>query len=132
MQNKNYVVYPAVFDNEDNDGYYTVTFPDIPDTVTDGKTLEESFLNAHVAIEVALYDYKIYPNSTPLEQVQKDNPDKIVNLIGVDMKEALAKTKDTTVRKFVTVPKTIADQAIDRKLDLSAVLTDALRDKLGV
>lgn len=132
MANKNYVVYPAVFDNEDNEGYYTVTFPDIPDTVTDGKTLEEAFLNAPEAIGVALPDYKVYPTPTPLERVQKNNPNKIVNLIGVNMKEVLAKIKDPTVRKNVTIPQSIAEQAVARKLNFSAVLTEALRDKLGV
>lgn len=31
-----YLFYPAIFDNRDNDGYYTVTFPDVPDTIAQG------------------------------------------------------------------------------------------------
>ncbi|WP_225352061.1 type II toxin-antitoxin system HicB family antitoxin [Secundilactobacillus similis] len=38
-----YVVYPAIFDDQHHDGNYTVTFPDVPDTVTQGETLTAAF-----------------------------------------------------------------------------------------
>ena len=72
MKKADYVLYPAIFDNRDNDGSYTVTFPDVPDTVTDGETLTEAFKNAPDALAVALPDYKKYPTPTPIEQVQKN------------------------------------------------------------
>lgn len=75
--------YPAIFDSEDNDGYVTVTFPDVPDTVTDGKTLAEAMRNASDALAVALPDYHPYPTPTTLAQVQAAYPNKIVKLIEV-------------------------------------------------
>ncbi|WPC16967.1 type II toxin-antitoxin system HicB family antitoxin [Pediococcus inopinatus] len=130
MTKPNYVVYPAVFDNENNDGYYTVTFPDIPDTATDGKTLVEAIKNAPDALAIALPDYSKYPKPTPVEQVQLSNPGKLVNLIGVDMKAARRKAKNVTVRKNVTIPMSLATAAKEKGINFSETLTEALEEKL--
>ncbi|MCH4170045.1 MAG: type II toxin-antitoxin system HicB family antitoxin [Lactobacillus sp.] len=129
--NKDYVVYPAVFDNIDNDGYYTVTFPDIPNTVTQGKTIEEAMKNAPDALAIALPDYKEYPEPTAIKTVQKNNPDKIVSYVAIDMKKYLKKFKSQTVRKNVTIPSYLADEAKAQNINFSAVLTRALKEKLG-
>jgi len=34
--------YPAVFEKDEKSGSYTVTFPDLPEAVTQGETLEEA------------------------------------------------------------------------------------------
>lgn len=128
MAKPDYVVYPAIFDNEDNNGYYTVTFPDILDTATDGKTLDEAVKNAPDAIAVALPDYDPYPTPTDIAKVQAANPNKIVSLVGVDMKRA----RDATVRKNVTVPLSLANAAKEQGINFSETLTEALEEKLGV
>ncbi|MGX7021887.1 type II toxin-antitoxin system HicB family antitoxin [Pediococcus ethanolidurans] len=132
MNKPNYVVYPAVFDNVNNDGYYTVTFPDVPDTVTDGKTLEEAIKNAPDALAVALPDYKEYPMATSLNKVQASNPGLIVSYVGVDMKAARRKSRDATVRKNVTIPMSLAEKAQTQDINFSATLTEALEEKLGI
>lgn len=128
--NKDYVIYPAIFDNKDNDGFYTVTFPDIPDTTTQGKTLAEAFKNAPHAIEVALPDYPNYPTPSDLKEVQAANPNTLVQYIGVDMKRYLDTMKNRSVRKNVTVPAVLAEKAADYHLNFSAVLTEALKERL--
>lgn len=131
MAKPNYVIYPAVFDNVDNDGYYTVTFPDIPDTVTQGKTLTEAVKNAPDALAVALPDYPKYPEPTPIDRVQADNPESIVSYVGVDMKKARQRARDVTVRKNVTIPQSLAREAEVQGINFSATLTEALEAKLG-
>lgn len=132
MDKPNYLVYPAVFDNRDNDGYYTVTFPDVPDTVSQGKTLEEAVKNAPDALAVALPDYKEYPSPTPLAKVQANNPDVVVSLVGVDMLAARRKVRDVTIRKNVTIPQSLAKEAKAAGINFSETLTEALEAKLGV
>jgi len=127
-----YVVYPAIFDNTDNDGYYSVTFPDIPDTSTYGKTLEEAVKRAPDAIAVALPDYVDYPQPSDLTAVQQANPDKLVSLVGVDTKVARRKARDTTIRKNVTIPQSLATKAKQAGINFSETLTDALETKLGL
>lgn len=132
MKNPDYVVYPAVFDNTNNDGYYTVTFPDIPDTVSQGKTLVEAMKEAPDAIAVALPDYVVYPKPSDLKKVQSQYPNAIVSLVGVDMKQKIKQMKKRTVHKNVTIPTTLADEAKARGINFSEVLTDALREKLSI
>lgn len=89
MKKPDVVPYPALFDNQDNNGYYTVTFPDIPYTVSQNKTLEEAINEAPDALAVALPDYHVYPQPSNLNQIQDEHPDKIVRLVRVNMKDRL-------------------------------------------
>jgi predicted RNase H-like HicB family nuclease len=127
MKRPDYVVYPAIFDNKANNHHYTVTFPDIPDTVTDGKNIEEAVRNAPDAIAIALPDYETYPTPSELTKVQADNPNKLVSLIGVDLKQA---RRNVTVRKNVTIPLSLATAAKKRGIDFSKTLIAALEEKL--
>ena len=47
-------LYPAVFDPNENGGY-TVTFPDLPGCVTEGDTLDEALQMAAEAMALHLY-----------------------------------------------------------------------------
>lgn len=90
MTNPEIVSYPAIFSNRDNgDGHYTVTFPDIPDTVSQGRTLAEAIRETPDAIAVALPDYAEYPKPSNLQRVQAENPNAIVRLVRVNIKEKL-------------------------------------------
>ncbi len=131
MEKTNYLVYPAVFDNRSNAGYYTVTFPDVPDTIAQGKTLEEAVRNAPDALAVALPDYAHYPVPTPLNQVQEHNPGLLVSLVGVDMRAARRRVRDVTIRKNVTIPQSLAAEAKAAGINFSETLTEALEAKLG-
>ena len=43
-------VYPAVFHLKADDGSYTITFPDLPGCITEGKSLENALYMAGVAL----------------------------------------------------------------------------------
>ncbi|KRL72000.1 type II toxin-antitoxin system HicB family antitoxin [Lentilactobacillus parakefiri] len=130
MKNPDYVVYPAIFDHIDNDGYYTVTFPDIPDTVSQGHSLADAMKEAPDAIAVALPDYAIYPTPSDVKKVQAEHSKAIVSLVGVNMKEKLKQMKKRTVHKNVTIPVALADAAKEQGINFSEVLTEALEEKI--
>ena len=44
------ISYPAVFDYDNEDGVYNVSFPDLPGCLTFGDTLEEAIANAEEAL----------------------------------------------------------------------------------
>lgn len=78
--------YPAIFDDSENEkGIYTVTFPDVPCAITEGKGIKEAEYNAKAALKLGLYGKQEFPTSSSLEKVRQDNPDKIVKMIGVDI-----------------------------------------------
>lgn len=125
-----YVVYPAIFDYRDDDGTYTVTFPDVPDTVTQGATMTDAFKSAPDALAIALIDRRRYPQATDMKVVQADHPEAVVSLVGVDMRRARRRADNRTIRKNVTVPMDLAELAKKRGINFSRTLTEALELKL--
>ena len=46
--------FPVNLKHDKNDGGFVVTFPDIPEAITQGNTVEEALAMAHEALETAL------------------------------------------------------------------------------
>ena len=120
-------IYPAVFHAND-DGSYTVIFPDLPGCITEGKDLE----NALSMAQDALYAWMEYtvengvsvPAASSPRDVQVSDAE-FVNLIRADVKDARA------VRRNVSIPKWMDEQASAKGLSLSRVLQDALSERLS-
>lgn len=124
------LLYPAIFKHGDT--AITVTFPDIPEAITQGKDLNEAYQMAIEVLGFALEDYQEYPQASPTSQVQADNPDADVALISIDMNAYLRKYHSKKVRKNVTIPEWLNNLAEEKKLNFSQVLTEALESKLQV
>lgn len=79
------LTYPAVFDDSENhQGTYTVTFPDVPCAITEGRGMDAAVYNAKAALKLGLYGKREFPASSSLEKAQQDNPDKVVKMIEID------------------------------------------------
>lgn len=124
------LLYPAIFKHGDT--AITVTFPDIPEAITQGKDLNEAYQMAVEVLGFALEDYQEYPQASSSSQVQADNPDADVALISIDMNAYLRKYHSKKVRKNVTIPEWLNNLAEENKLNFSQVLTEALESKLQV
>lgn len=48
------VLYPAIFAYDRTDKRYTVRFPDLPEAITEGETLEEALFNASEVLTLTL------------------------------------------------------------------------------
>ena len=120
-------VYPAVF-HENDDGSYTITFPDLPGCISEGKTLPNAM---HMA-ETALTQWMGYlsdkkeaiPHSTAIRNVSTGQHE-FVNLIRANVRDNRA------VRRTVSIPRWMDERATDTGLSLSRVLQDALTDRLS-
>ena len=87
--------YPAIFDDSENHkGTYTVTFPDVPCAITEGRGMDAAVYNAKAVLELGLYGKQEYPASSSLVEVQQDNPNKIVKMIEVDTDKLGEDVKD--------------------------------------
>lgn len=124
------LVYPATFERDGK--YILVKFPDVPLAITQGDSIEQAYEKASEVLGFALEDESTYPVASSLEDVRKAHPAKDVALIGVDLKEYRRKYKSKAVRKNVTVPEWLADLATIENINFSQVLTEALKQKLGV
>lgn len=124
------LIYPATFENDGK--YIFVQFPDIPEAMTQGETLEEAYEMASEVLGLVLEDRTVFPKPSSIEQVQKAFPDKTVALIGIDLAAYRRKYHSKTIRKNVTVPEWLVDLAKSENINFSQTLTEALKDKLGV
>ena len=121
-------VYPALFHHNQDDGSYTVTFPDLPGCITEGKDLDEALYMAQSAMSLWLeysLDHKDpIPAPSALAAVPAE-ADEFVNLVRADVRNSRA------VKRTVSLPKWMDDAASDMGLSLSKVLQDALKTKIG-
>lgn len=120
-------IYPAVFHAND-DGSYTVIFPDLPGCITEGKDLENALSMAQDALyawmEYTVENGESVPAASRPRDVQVSDAE-FVNLIRADVKDARA------VRRNVSIPKWMDEQASAKGLSLSRVLQDALSERLS-
>jgi antitoxin HicB len=53
--------FPVTLTSDETDGGFVVTFPDIPEAITQGETREEALAMAQEALEAALEGRQIQP-----------------------------------------------------------------------
>ena len=120
-------IYPAIF-HFNNDGSYTITFPDLPGCISEGKSLGNALTMAQSAlsqwIEYLADKKQEIPQASNIGAVRADDGE-FVNLIRVDIRDERA------VRKTVSIPKWMDDQVSASGLSLSRVLQDALITRLS-
>lgn len=128
-------IYPAVFYPED-DGRYSVIFPDLNDLATFGDNLSDAFSMAQEACGSYLFsslrDGEHLPEPTPIDAVQKDVDTAFVNLIGVDLDEFARQYGDKPVKKTLTIPAWLNTACESYGINYSKVLKDALIAKLQI
>ena len=119
-------VYPALFHPND-DGTFTVTYPDLPGCISEGKSLGNAMYMAQAAlsqwIEYLADKRQDIPAPSAMAAVETEGGE-FVSLIRADVKDGRA------VKRTVSIPKWMDDGAVRSGLSLSRVLQDALRDRL--
>lgn len=124
---KNILVYPVILHPEDQG--YSVEIPDIDNgTWTQGDNMKDALLMAQDAIGIMLDDKTEYPEPTDLEDIEIKAND-IKTVVYIDMEE-YHRNNPKTVRKNVTVPEYLVVLGKKKNINFSAVLTEALKNKL--
>lgn len=120
--------YPAVFTPED-DGGYSVAFPDLDGCFTQGETIEDAYKMAFDALGLAIdfleSEKRTIPSpSTPNEI--KLNENEFVVIIEFDMLEYQKKHNSKSVKKTLTIPQWLNEEAMAKNINFSQVLQEAL------
>ena len=120
-------VYPAIFHKND-DGSYTITYPDLPGCISEGKDLGNAMYMAESAltqwVEYLIDKKKEIPKASMLGTLEVVE-DEFANLIRANIKDGRA------VRRTVSIPKWMDDAVSEAGLSLSKVLQDALKTHLS-
>ncbi len=134
--------YPACFFKEEN-GAYSVIFPDLNYLATCGETLEEALAMAIDCLAGYLYDVepKDHPSASSIDKVDlvavarelgEEDAEGFVNIVTVDVKEYARLHFEKAVKKTLTIPSWLNERAIAQGINFSAVLQEALREKLHI
>lgn len=119
-------VYPAIF-HPNEDGSYTITYPDLSGCTSEGKNLGNAMYMAQLALAqwIEYLNDKKQPVPTASNlQAFETLPGEFVNFIRVDIKD------DRAVKRTVSIPKWMDDKVREAGLSLSRVLQEALNERL--
>lgn len=127
----NKLFYPAIFHKAEEGGFW-VSFPDIPECLTEGDDMAQAYEMAVDALGLSL--------STTEENKETisppSDPDKItveegfLVVIEFDMLAYKKRTNSRAVKKTLSIPEWLNEEATAMGINFSQVLQEALLNKL--
>lgn len=124
-------IFPAVFTYEAGQEI-AVVFPDL-DAATSGTTDDDALLSARELLGCTLYgmeeDGAEIPVPTPLSSVKTEKNERAV-LVDVYMPSIRMAKVNRSVNRTVTLPAWLNAAALERNMNFSQVLQDALKSQM--
>lgn len=123
--------YPAIFTPEEKG--YSIVFPDLEGCYTCGDTLEEGLEMAQDALALVLYGYE--KEERPIPAPSKINnlslkEQEFVNYVACDTMAYRKRFNNKAVKKTLTLPEWMNEEATAIGINFSQVLQEALLAKL--
>lgn len=127
-------VYPAIFTPEEAGGY-SVFFPDLEGCYTCGDDLRDAIVMAEDVLAFYLYDKEaegvMIPEASCMENVACEKGE-FVNFIACDTIEYAKMHNNRAVKKTLTIPEWLNEEAMAVGVNFSQVLQEALISKLNI
>lgn len=125
--------YPAVFTYEDGEEI-AVVFPDL-DVATSGINDDDALLSARELLGCVMFgleqDGEEIPVPTPLNAVALEENERVV-LVDAYMPSVRMAQNNKSVNRTVTLPAWLNAAALERNINFSQVLQDALKLQMGL
>ena len=136
-------IYPACFFHEDNG--YSVVFPDLNWLSTCGDTLEDAIEMAVECLAGYLHTCQMDGDNIPkpskltdidpqaiAKELDPDAPvcESFVNMVSVDVASYVKEHFEKSVKKTLTIPVWLNIAALEKGINFSQVLQDALKAQL--
>lgn len=128
----NKLFYPALFHTAEEGGFW-ISFPDFPDCLTQGDTMDEAYDMAVDALGLCITDLLKEKSHLPEPSSPKDvilDPDALLLVIGFNLEEYRRKHNSKAVKKTLTIPEWLNEEAQALNINFSAVLQEALIQKI--
>ncbi|NRT32459.1 putative RNase H-like HicB family nuclease [Clostridium beijerinckii] len=117
------------------EGGYTITFIDLEGCITECDDIEEGMRNAKEALELHLFgmedDGDEIPKTTEPQNI-KLNKGQFLVPIKVYMKPVREEMNNKAVKKTLTIPYWLNKIAEQEKINFSALLQTAIKEKLDI
>lgn len=125
--------YPAIFHTAEEGGFW-VSFPDLPECLTEGDDMQQAYEMAVEALGLTLVGRKEerieIPKPTQVDKV--DTEDGTLVIVKFDMLEYQKKHNSRAVKKTLSIPEWLNEEATARGVNFSQVLQEALLVKLNI
>ena len=125
--------YPAVFTYEEEQEI-AVVFPDL-DVATSGENDDDALLSARELRGCVMFgleeDGESIPEPTPLSAVAWEPNERVV-LVDVYMPAVRMAQNNKSINRTVTLPAWLNAAALERNINFSQVLQDALKTQMGI
>lgn len=126
-------IFTGIFTPEESGGY-SVRFPDVEGVYTCGKSLEEAYAMAEDALTLMLLDSEErgaeIPQPTHINKIKERN-DEIKSLVRADTTAYKIKLGNETVKKTLSIPSWLNEEAKKAGLNFSQELQERLKERLG-
>ena len=129
----NKLFYPAVFHKAEEGGYW-ITFPDIPECMTQGDDMQQAYEMAFEALGLAITSRESDKEEIPAASEPCSialNEDEFCVVIEFDMLAYKKRTNSKAVKKTLTIPEWLNEEATALGVNFSQVLQSALMDIVG-
>jgi predicted RNase H-like HicB family nuclease len=128
-------VYPAIFTPEEN-GQYSVTFPDIKNCFTSGDDMADALEMAEDVLCLTLYDMekdeKAIPPPSDNKTISSNNESSIISFVRCDTDFYRRYYENKSVKKTLTIPMWLNERAERSNVNFSGVLQKALKEYLHI
>lgn len=127
-------VYPAVFTPEE-DGYFSINFPDFECCYTSAQSLEEGLAMANDVLCLTLYDLEENGGNIPVPSKVKDVKivgEEFTSLVSCDTIEYRKFYDNKAVKKTLTIPSWLNTMAERQGVNFSIILQNALKKELNL
>lgn len=124
--------YPALFHKAEEGGFW-ISFPDIPECLTQGNDMSQAYEMAIDALGLALTcrekEQQPFPASSDPTTITLE-PDSFLVVIEFDMLAYKKRTNSRAVKKTLSIPEWLNEAAIAMDLNFSQILQEALLVKI--
>ncbi len=123
--------YPVIFTKEDVG--FSTSAVDLDGCFSEGDTFEEAYRNTQDAIGLYLDDLENYPAATSPDKVSIQlSEGEFICVVEFDNVEYLKKNSSKSVKKTLTIPEWLNQEAERQHINFSGVLKESLISKLGI
>ena len=123
--------YPAIFHRAEEGGFW-VTFPDIPECMTQGEDMQQVYEMAVEALGLSLTTMEEAGEEIPRasEPDALDIEDGFLVVVEFDMAEYRRRHCSRAIKKTLSIPEWLNEAAIRQNINFSQVLQEALIEKV--
>lgn len=128
----NKLFYPALFHKAEEGGFW-ISFPDFPECFTEGDDITQAYEMAVEALGLAVTSRKKekeeIPAPTEIDKLSLE--DGILVIVEFDMLEYQKNHNSRAVKKTLSIPAWLNEEATAMGVNFSQVLQEALKEKIN-